>query len=234
MLNITFTDTIGLPKEIKPCPASQMLPDWYKKTESYIGGKKIPIPNNNLTKSTIKKCMPVFDALTAGYLLPLPADIYVSIKEVEGQKLQWFEWAAFDLVLFHPIEQAPLHPLKKPHDYPKFVNPWAIKTAKGYSCLLVQPFHREITPFTILPAVVDTDKYISTIHFPFVLNDPNFTGLIPAGTPMVQVIPFKRENWVMSMGKEQDNVSQKSIGQLLKTKFFDGYKSLFWSKKEYK
>jgi hypothetical protein len=35
--------------------------------------------------------MPVFDAITAGYIITSPADVYVSIKD--GQ--QYFEWVFF-------------------------------------------------------------------------------------------------------------------------------------------
>ena len=31
------------------------------------------------------------------------------------------------------------------------------------------------------------------INFPFVWNEPNFKGIVPAGTPLMQVIPIKRD-----------------------------------------
>jgi len=99
--------------------------------------------------------------------------------------------------------------------------------------LFVQPFHRE-SVFTILPGIVDTDKYSPPINFPFVLNDINFTGLIPAGTPIAQVIPFKRDSWNLKFGKEKDILKITSDHTLLRSKFFDGYKTLFRQTKEYK
>jgi hypothetical protein len=232
MKEIVFTDIFGLPEEIKPMPASKAIPDWYKNTESYVGGVKEP-SGDARTTATIKKCMPVLDAITAGYILPLPADIVVSKKEVDGTTMQWFEWANFNLVGFHPVEQAPLHPEKKPHPYIKFNNPWSIKTPPGYSCLFIQPLHRE-APFTVLAGVVDTDTYINTVNFPLVINDPDFEGLIPQGTPMAQVIPFKREEWKMSFGDQQDYEKAISNKQLLMSKFFDSYKTKFWHKKDYR
>jgi hypothetical protein len=227
-MNILFTNTSGYQDLIAPKPASNLVPDWYKNTESYIGGDKKPDGNGG-TKSTIKRCMPVFDAIIAGYIIKSPADVWVSIKD--GQ--QYFEWASFGLISFHPIDQAPLHPDKKPHAYPKWNNPWAIKTPKGYSTLFVQPFHRE-SVFTILPGIVDTDQYFSSVNFPFVVNDPAFEGLIPAGTPIAQVIPFKRESWKMELGNQEDFKKQLTITQKLQIKFYDRYKTMFWSRKEYK
>jgi hypothetical protein len=132
---IIFTKVKPIPDEYKPLPASAMLPDWYKKTQSYINDKKVPSENQS-TNATIKKCLPVFDAITAGYLILSPADIFVNQKEGSA----WFQWVAFDLIEFHPIEQAPLHPAQNGQIYPKWVNPWSIKTPKGYSTMFTSPF----------------------------------------------------------------------------------------------
>ena len=231
-MKIIFTNTIDLLDIEKPQPSSKFIPDWYKDLESYIGGNKKP-DGNGKTTATAKRCMPLFDAVTAGYIITLPADVWVSIKEKDGERTQWFEWSDLSLVSFHPIEQAPDHPLRKPYAYPKWNNPWAIKTPKGYSCLFTQPFHRE-SAFTILDGIVDTDTYTAAVNFPMVINDPNFEGLIPKGTPIAQIIPFKRESWTMEFGKEKELKEQFSVGKKLQTKFFDRYKTMFWSKKEYK
>lgn len=226
-MKIVFTNTSGIDIE-QPQPASRFIPDWYKNMKSYTGDDKKPSGNGGTT-ATIKRCMPVFDAIISGYIITLPADVYVSIKEEK----QYFEWSALGLISFHPIEQAPEHPIRKPHDYAKWMNPWAIKTPKGYSTLFTQPMHRE-SVFTILPGIVDTDTYTAPVNFPMVINDPNFEGLIPKGTPIAQVIPFKREDWQMEIGSEKELKEQHSITQKLQTKFFDRYKSMFWSRKEYK
>ena len=226
-MKITFTNTSGIDIE-QPQPASKFVPDWYKNMESYVGGNKKPTGGGN-TDATVKRCMPVFDAITAGYIITSPADVYVSIKEEK----QFFEWSTLGLISFHPVEQAPEHPARNQHAYPKWNNPWAIKTPKGYSVLFTQPMHRE-SVFTILPGIVDTDTYTASVNFPMVINDPNFEGLIPKGTPIAQVIPFKREDWQMEIGSEKELKEQYSITQKLQTKFFDRYKSMFWSRKEYK
>jgi hypothetical protein len=88
--------------------------------------------------------------------------------------------------------------------------------------------------FTILPGIVDTDEYYAPINFPMVINDPNFEGLIPKGTPIAQVIPFKRESWKMEIGGEKELAEQEKVGQKLLTKFFDRYKTMFRANKEYK
>jgi hypothetical protein len=225
MKNIKFYTDLDIEEEYYPQPASKLLPEWYKELNSYINNKKEPVGDGQ-TSGTMKKCVPVFDAITAGYIITLPADVFVTQKDGEP----YYEWSNYGLIAFHNVDQAPTHPNRNEHNlYPKFMNPWCIETSPGYSVLIVQPLHRE-SKFTILPGVVDTDAYVDKINFPFVLNDKTFEGLIPAGTPIAQIIPIKRENWKMEFS-EIDHISSK---RKLRSKMFDGYKNSFWHKKEYK
>lgn len=227
-MKITFTNVSNNNEIDKPQPASQFVPDWYKKMSSYTNGKKVPIDSGS--NGTVKKCMPVFDAITAGYIITSSADLYV--EQIDGEP--YYRWAAMDLIAFHSTFQTPGHPFKKSDDdTPKFINNWAIKTPKGYSCLFVNPMHRDL-PFTILPGIVDTDSYLRNVNFPFVLNDLTWEGLIPAGTPIAQVIPFKRESWKMEFGTKKTN--QETLGQMDKMSlvFWDRYKRFWWQRKEYK
>jgi hypothetical protein len=226
---ITFTNTF-LGEDIdQPVMASSLLPEWYKEMESYIGGSKKP-PMHNGTSATIKKCIPVFDALTAGYIITLPSDLYVT--QENGQP--YYRWTPNAKIEFHSRAQLSTYPeYKDLNNFPKFINPWSIKTPKGYSCLFTQPFHRP-SPFTILDGIVDTDKYFAPVNFPFVLNDIAWEGIIPKGTPIAQVIPFKRESWKLKIGNEKIFKEQKLITSKLLSKFFELYKNEFWTRKEYK
>ena len=230
-MKITFTNTLDVDIE-KPIPASKVLPDWYKELNSYMGNKKDPhkaIAENQV--GTAKRCMPLFDAITSGYLITSVSDVYV--KQVDGQP--YYSWSGLEQIEFHPTEQLPVHPQNKTHkiSFPKWNNFWGIKTPKGYSCLIVSPMHRDL-PFTIFPGVVDTDTYSAPIKFPFTLNSAGYEGLIPAGTPIAQVIPFKRDSWEMEFGLDKDLKEIKNIHHKLSSKFFDAYKIFFRQNKEYK
>ena len=228
MKSITFINLSGISFNYFPTPANKTIPDWYKKIEGYIGGKKTT-NGEAKTNATIKKCIPVYDAITGGYIIYTPVDIFVSQKD----DAPYYEWPSLDAIQFHPIEQAPNHPNNNGFSYPKFMNPWGVKTSKGYSTLFIQPLHRE-SVFTILPGIVDTDNYFVPVNFPFVLNDPTFEGLIPAGTPMAQLIPIKREKWKMiNANKDLENESKQIINSLNLT-FFDRYKNKYWNRKDYK
>lgn len=226
---IFLNNGIVLP-EFYPAPAKQFIPDWYKQTPSFHHGKK-EVQVDGTTSHTIKKCVPVFDAITAGYIIPTWADIYV--RKDDAGNIQMFPSGNFMQLESHPLEQAPLHPKVNTPQIPKFNSPWGIKTPKGYSCLFIPPMHQPNPYFSILEGIVDTDVYTIPVLFPFVLKDLNFEGIIPAGTPMAQVIPFAREDWRMRFGTEREVEDSKEVSKKLFSKWFDKYRNFWWHRKSF-
>jgi len=225
---IIFTNIFGF-DFFPPKPAVKEVPEWYKNTPAYIGDTSKKVFDPNQTTHTVKKCIPVFDAITSGYILYTQVDLQISRQD----DLPFYTWSDQGAISFHPIEQAPLHPVKNEAPYPKWNNPYAISTPPGYSVLFTQPMHRE-SIFTILDGIVDTDTYKAPVNFPFVLKDNKWEGIIPAGTPMAQVIPFKRESWEHRIGSDKERIEQEKITRKLKTLFFNSYKRQFWSSKQYR
>jgi hypothetical protein len=233
---VVFTNTNQFVSDhYKPIPASKNIPEWYKLQESFLDGnnKKAPFPEDgHTTLATIKKCMPIFDALSCGYLLVTSCDI--SVSQVDGEPYYTWVTSDYDAIQFHPIKQASNYPVKNATSaLPKWVNPWGIKTPKGYSVLITAPFHRN-NVFEAMPAVIDTDRYDVPANIVFQLSDIKFEGLVPAGTPIAQVIPFKRDSWSMDLGGEKDLQEKDNNIKLLNSLFYDKYKIFFRQKKEYK
>lgn len=229
---IVFTDYMGrIPQEYYPVPAKRMLPNWYKEMNPYVRGKREVITDTDLgnTSSTVKKCMPVFDALTAGYIIPLPCDVHVFNQD--GYPA--FSWPDYEIVAKHAPSQLGSHPTATGFPIPKFISTWIIKTPPGYSCLFVPPLHHD-NVFKVLEGIVDTDTYHGSVEFPFQLKDMSWEGIIPAGTPMVQVIPFKRESWGHRVSNTPDEMNEQFYNfKRLRSVFFEAYKNKFWQKKEF-
>ena len=223
---INFSDVENL---LPPTPTSKMLPQWYKDIESYLPeSKKEVMEKDGNKQSTIKKCVPVFDSLTAGYFFVTGADL--EITQENGIPL--FTWACLDMIKFHPLQQLSNYPGAGPHAVPKLNNSWGYKTPKGYSCLFIPPMNRD-NEIVVLPAIVDTDTFNHPVNFPFLLKNPNYEGLIPKGTPIVQIIPFKRDGWRNKV-IQKDFKARSKIEYILNSVFRDGYRNNFWQKKEYK
>lgn len=226
---VIFTDTVGVSDEYAPVPTTKCLPEWYARTASTVTDKRVIGPDG-ATPHTIKKCVPVFDAMSAGYVLRSCMDIQVTQRD----GLPFYQWPQLTPLEFHPVSQAPEHPAMNGAPVPKWINPWAIKTPPGYSCLFVPPMHNPNGIFTILPGVVDTDTYTAPVNLPFVLDDVRWEGLIPAGTPIAQVIPFRRESFQMQLGGDAERAELEKVQRRHRSLFFNAYKRQFWVRKEYR
>lgn len=200
-----------------PTPSSRFVPAWYRKMKGVTD--KI---------ETVKKCIPVLDALTAGYMISLPADV-----SWDSETKEFGSQSRVSLVSGHiptQTEDVALPPEfdPKPH---KWINSWFIKTPPGYSTLFIHPLNRMDLPFYSFTGIVDTDKHPLVINFPFVLRK-DFSGIIPEGTPLIQAIPFKRDNWEAVLDKSGRSYSYPYEHEVDQPPFA-WYKRKWWTKKIY-
>jgi len=210
----------------KPYPASKLIPDWWKNSQS-----SFKHPNNtNFNISTFKRCMPILDVLSAGYIIPLHADIEV----VSNNNDPLITWSYYKPVVEQHME-GKVTGIEIPEGYSesifKYLTNWIIKTPPGYSVLITHPFGYKNLPFYSYSGIADSDTFHGDINTPFVLKE-NFSGVIPKGTPMMQVIPFKREDWKseVTMGTAFE---REKICNILTSKIHSGYKKIFRSPKSY-
>jgi hypothetical protein len=210
----------------RPIPASKSLPEWYAKQEAFVGGKKV-IQDSGVYNHTIKKCMPVFDVMSAGYIFQTICEYNVD-KDGGNTNIQW-SMDDFTAIESHSRGQWDALPIDEDlwctDAAFKFINPWIMRTPKGYSTLFTMPHHQYDLPFYTFPAVVDTDKHPIAVNFPFLIKK-DFEGIIPSGTPFIQAIPFKRDDWKAEFLVEP---LEKSRGEFARgqQKFGNRYKT-FW------
>ncbi|MCF6111249.1 MULTISPECIES: DUF6065 family protein [Mesorhizobium] len=171
-----------------PVAAKTVLPDWFRKLPP-VDAQQASATNNGLT---VKRCMPFLDAMTTGWILPLAATVRLEVKD--GGSAVDAGWE-FDRVMVsnHGAHQVAGNP-KEPAPPCKFHNYWSIRTPPGWSCLFLPPLNRPAQPFECVAGIVDTDTYAAHIHFPFFATAPDGLYVIEKGTPLVQVIPFRRED----------------------------------------
>lgn len=229
---IAFDKTAGITDE-KPKPAVRSLPEWFNKIPTFVNNdKKFKFFSDSTQNATIKWCNPFLDSLTAGYVLTLENDIKVTLEE-EGSSFTW-KSGGTNYIDIHSKSQ--ISPKMIPNgfsDQPyKFKNNWSIKTPKGYSALFVHPLNRADLPFYTLSGFVDTDSYNIPVNFPFLIRN-DFEGIIPAGTPIAQVIPIKRESWTNEIAPYDENFITKSSAKFNST-IYRAYKNLFWKRKDYR
>ena len=231
-------------KEDYPTPIKLNIPEWYKKLD------------HTLLDKTVKGCMPFLDTLTSGYLLKIPQDFYVrhniDNKNEKGEEFKdSFQTyglhdqsellnakyvnlnSGFDIHPKKQLEGSPFIERNKNLPFYKIINPWKIKTPKGYSCLFVTPLNNSDDRFSIISGIVDTDTFPNEINFPIVINGDKYPILettIKKGTPYVQIIPFKRDPWKMTIKPRLQKEIQNSR-LFYGLKLLNIYKERYWNKK---
>lgn len=226
-------------EDIQPIPAKNDIPKWFKDMPGIAIGQEDP------HESSIKRCMPFLDVLTAGYFYRSPCDINLKgwpDKSTETGKQWSAKWAQTEYpkpwVSEHGVGQVGTHPwMKKEKALPLKFNFCArIRTPPGYSTLITAPINDYTLPekgIHILAGILDSDMY-HEVNFPFFFT--NFSERevhIPKGTSIVQMIPFKRDEWVHE--KEEVNTNEdKALHMKLRSTFINNYKKMFWKKKSFK
>ncbi len=214
-----------------PTSARTHIPEWYKKTDKYIGGTVKINKIGKIGSKTFKACMPFFDSLTTGYIVELWQDLEVT-QTPSGPQLNWATNPA--VVEIREKDSHGSVPVPAGHAAQPFVwkFPYAYKTEKGYSCLVTHPFNRFDLPFTTLSAVVDSDEGVSAGNIPFYIKE-NFEGIIPMGTPIMQIFPFKRNNWKLSENQKLKEMNK--MYEFFSLRVSKGwYRNNIWKEKIYK
>jgi hypothetical protein len=183
--------------QLKPYPAVKQLPKWFLDAKPYYNIPGYPNDGklhfrNREANTTFKKCIPMLDGLSAGYIIPLWTDVMVEQEETFPQ-IYWKNIP--DVFSMHgPSSREIPAPVGYDQVVYKYHNCWIPQTPKGYSCLITSPFGYNDLPFKAVPAIVDTDSSTLELVFPMWVKT-GFEGIVEKGTPMIQIIPFKRDDW---------------------------------------
>jgi hypothetical protein len=169
----------------KPVPARQALPDWLRtmprRAFSDVHGEEV---------RTVKQCPPFVDAMSQGFIIPLPCDV-----TVDAGRLSW-HWDIPPLAAGHhapaQVEGTPF--AQQDQVIVKFNSFWTIELEAGWSLFATHPINRADLPFRLISGLVDADRFHDVgILFPAVWLDAGFSGVLPRGMPVAQCIPVSRQ-----------------------------------------
>jgi hypothetical protein len=234
-----------------PAPAQSVMPQWYKDADIFA-----KMPNGEYYKApkevcpfakegtvddygkipTWKACPAIMDAFLTGYVFKTPCDLTFfknnqGIIDVKAESAQFQDFCT---------PRPPMSQFQHPqgyyeHHFAWFAD-WGLQLPEGYSALFMTPMNRFDLPFLNTTGIVDSDKVHLLGSFPFFIVE-GWEGLIPAGTPYLQILPFKREDW----GHKIEALSQSEMytNMVNNAKFYrqpDGgvYKSKVWSRRKYR
>lgn len=217
-----------------PQLARKELPLWYKEASAFHT-KKPEINQYGKSNTSYKMCMPFFDALSAGYVQKTWADIKIDYNEQTGELIYKSPSPLEQISHRERSANKNFIPIRGYYDVEfTWPQPWIPKLPKGYSVLYTQPFNRLDLPFMSTTGIVDVDNdFVGSFpnNLPFYIKN-GWTGIIPAGTPMYQIIPIKREAWKSEL-IDFDEENQKRTQLMLSKHFWGGYKKYWWQKKQW-
>jgi hypothetical protein len=242
-----------LNKESKSVPSStqEVVPNWYKDAdrfakmpngEYYKAPKDIcPFPKEGTTDDygkipTWKACPAILDAFLTGYVLKTPCDIefFKNDQGIIDVKINDSKYK--DFVTKRPPMAQFEHPKGFHQHHFAWYPDWEVSLPDGYSALFMTPMNRFDLPFLNTSGIIDSDKVSIPGTFPFFVAEGG-EGLIPAGTPYMQFLPFKRENWEHEIEiLDQATIYDRMVTNMKTYRQPDGgvYKNKVWSRREYK
>lgn len=203
-------------------PARSVLPQWLDKQ---VRAKNVKFV----------RCPGMHDMSHHGYLIPAWSDIHIKANA---------QGVVVDMPLVHDNSLKPqfmdfsivdgLAPIRDgvAKKVIKVPGPWGVFTEPGYSAYVVpatshSPF---LDKLYVYGGMVDYEKF-HTINFIFTALEP-CEFVIPMGTPLLQVIPFKNEPYHAIVGKAtSDERDQHQFS--FKTRVIGAYRRLFHRKKTF-
>lgn len=224
-------DSINVPE-----PILKTLPEWYRKADRFLkddNGNYYTAPDGGKV-SGWKSCPAIYDIMGTGYVYKTPCDIEV-YEENGLPKIKIQNKIDESFIQ----ERPPMQDFVVPHGYHEhhfaWWIDWAVELPKGYSAIYTHPLNRFELPFLSTSGVIDNDSVTLPGTMPFFIAK-GFTGIIPAGTPFSQIIPFKRENWESEIVIENPNImGVKNFQNSLKYRKPNGgiYQNEVWQRRKY-
>ena len=230
--NIRFIPTHRRNDLPAPTTAKKAIPKWYRELDSWVGGK--PVIQNYSANSTVKQCVPFLDSLTSGYVLTLHTDVQVTrYPEFATPSITWM--MPPDPVVLRDPAGGKGFPVPAGHDsdHWAWVSNFGIALPKGYSALVTHPLNRFDLPFTTTSGIMDSDMHWASGNLPFFLKK-DFEGIIEAGTPIAQILPFKRESWKSVLDTSEEAFKKADNMTFNARSVLHGfYKKFAWQRKQY-
>jgi hypothetical protein len=211
-----------------PVPASKIIPEWYKDIPPFAPIDKNYIPTDGI--GSVKKCIPVLDYMTTGYIIKNPFHSVISKKYEDGYHATTSISTKDQYIGSQPHHQCPVKINDQKNHYVKIHQPWLIKTPPGYSCFYYQPHYLFNKTLEILPGIIDTDKFSEPVSLVSILHSDSVT--LEPDEPLVVVFPFKRDEWSMEI-KKFDHTSNSIFKFMLLRIWHGTYQKLIHTKKRF-
>ena len=207
---IEFISTIpGLSEieDIQPKPSNNFIPEWWKNMPFDLDMDK---ERYRFNSGIVKQCPAFPDLFSSGYILPMWADTTLYFDKDTGE----YSWkcgaqnSPFEINIFEQdkfINHTDYsYKNKIANIIFQFVNPWYIRMPKGYSVFQLPLFYHQTEKYDILPGTYDGHNAITNkLEVAYFADKEEI--FIKKGTPLVQYIPYKKENFDINIRDQNQN-----------------------------
>jgi hypothetical protein len=240
-------------KDYRPAPVKKHMPKWFVDKEKFKkqanGMFQLVTYVDTEGKTSIhrqpswKSCPALLDIFMSGYYMFTPCDITFKKSETNPYPdLEYDEkWGyvapAKSFVAMRGAEEG----LPCPEGYNEYTFVWRInwyfEVPKGNTILFTHPLNIVDLPFQTISGFADaSNPHMISGNYPFYIKK-DWYGTIPAGTPFVQIIPMKAEEWSSEIHDYTQEEIQKQVDEKYK-EYVVGhgitkYKELDWIRKRY-
>lgn len=231
---------------LSPQPGSRFVPKWYRDGEKYVNKEdgSLNIPSPDLRAPGLKSCSPFLDSIISGFIQPLSCDI--EILKNNGTDPIEFRYVAKDqngdyvevedLHLMDERRGGIGHTMPRPAGHSQnhlvWVGHYGWKVPRGWSVIVTHPMNQFQLPFTTSSGIMESDRFFMGGNIPWYIKE-GFTGIIPKGTPMFQIIPIKRAKWLGVLPIRTSNKMGMFMAKQARDVVEGFYRDKLWVKKEY-
>jgi len=232
---ISFVSTVSGLSSIEEClprPAINFMPEWWKKAPMVRSSFGL----NGIEAGNFKNCPALKDYFAEGYIIPMWTDL---ILYYNSDTLEWAYRISDEKfkISTHSNDQyinSVSHTMLGQNTYFifKFESPWKIFTPDGYSTYQLPAFYHFNNDFSAAPGVRDTDKY-HQLNLQILIHSDKKEIFIPRGTPIAQLIPFKRESLNLDVrDADYEDMKRINANELNFSTKFPGSKLYYKMKEE--
>jgi len=223
MVELTFIQ-LQDPSGIEPDRAAKSIPEWYRHAERFM---------KDTGQSSFKNCMSFLDAMIAGYTMVTPCDIRF-FEEDGVVKAEVSDERYASCIQARPVMESFHVPEGYYPNHFAWFSIYGVQAPEGYSALFTTPMNRFDLPFMTTSGIIESDSFSNPGNMPFFVRK-GFEGTIPAGTPFVQIIPFKREDWnaIVRMPEILEIRQYAKMSFKLRGMVTGYYKKKYWIRKNW-
>lgn len=199
-----------------PVPSNKCIPDWFKK-----------IPRNldqySGRSETVKKCPALVDFFKEGYILKMWVDLELTVNEDstyywKAAENRWqFENQGQDQFINYLPDSDQYSMILKA------ICPWRVRTSPGWAIMQLPLFYHYNPDFTALPGIIWSDIHHDISQHLAFYKYGKF--VIPRGTPLCMLFPFKRDAVDYEVGHmtQERSIATEAGYHRWSGKFKEGY-----------